>query len=470
MKKQITIGAGLLVASLLVVFAYFLAPTFNWHETGPALGTAALGGIVALTAEEQKLKDDVLLSIKTQTEAQLQTRAKKEDIDAAITAAMLQFKDIDLEGLRSMLKADTGVMKVLVDMGKKMTELEEKAGKKEDATNLSVRAQVEAWQKEHKDVISKIKAQGKDGLPALEIRVASPMTPANTYNGSAYLPQPQFEAGIHELRRVQPTFWDYLTKGRTSSAAYVWVNKKNPLGAAAFIGPGVAKPGVSFEIETEISNAKKIAVSEKVAIELLDDIDGMTSWITNELAYQLKKKLNTTLMTGVLSSTVPAGVQTFSTTYTTHGVYTSNPNNFDAIRAVVAQLRLGFFGGPSDGPIVVFINPVDAANMDLTKADDSGVYMLPPFSTQSGQIVAGARVVEDNNITAGYFQAMMIDLFKVLVYKDFTITWGLENDDFTKNLRTAIAEMRIHSFHSDVDELGFIYDSFATVKTAITES
>lgn len=462
-------GIGLLTAAIIILLGVYATPFVNWADHGPAFSMAAGAGLFALTAEEQKVKDDILASIKTQTEQQLSTRATAADIKVAIDAAMVQFKDIDLEGLRSMLKADTGVMKILIEQGKKLTELQEKAGSKEEAT-LSIRGMVEKWQKEHKEVISRVKNKERADLPALELRVASPMTPANTYNGSAYLPQPQFEAGIHELRRVQPTFWDYLTKGRTSSAAYVWVNKKNPLGAAAFIGPGVAKPGISFEIETEISNAKKIAVSEKVAIELLDDIDGMTSWVTNELQYQLKKKLNTTLMSGALSSTVPAGIQTISTTYTTAGIKTENANNFDAIRAVVAQLRLGFFGGPSDGPVVVFVNPVDAANMDLTKSVDSGMYLLPPFSTANGQTVAGASIVEDNNIVAGHFQAAMVDLFKLLIYKDMTITWGLENDDFTKNLRTAIAEMRIHSFHSDVDNNAFIYDTFAAVKAAIEQS
>lgn len=467
MKNKI--GMGLLLASVLLVFGAFVAPLFNWQDHVPLLTLAGAGVGLTLTPEQQALKDDLLSTLKAQTDAQLATRAASSDIKLAIDAAMVQFKDIDLEGLRSMLKADTGVMKVLVEQGKRITELQEKAGKKEDV-DLSIRGMVEKWQTEHKDVIARVKNKERADLPALELRVASPMTPSNTYNGSSYLPKVVYEAGIHELRRVQPTFWDYITKGRTASAAYVWVNKKNPLGAAGFIGPGVAKPGVSFEIETEISNAKKIAVSEKVAIELMDDIDGMTSWITNELVYQLKKKLNTTLMTGVLSSTVPAGIQTISTTFTQTGLSTVNPNNFDAIRAVVAQLRKGFFGGPSDGPIVVFISPVDSANMDMTKAVESGMYLLPPFSTTDGKTVAGATIVEDNSIPDGYFQAAMIDLFKVLIYKDMTITWGLENDDFTKNLRTAIAEMRIHSFHSAVDANAFIYDTFASVRSEISGS
>ncbi|MEY4931157.1 MAG: hypothetical protein RI909_1881, partial [Bacteroidota bacterium] len=42
-----------------------------------------------------------------------------------------------------------------------------------------------------------------------------------------------------------------------------------------------------------------------------------------------------------------------------------------------------------------------------------------------------------------------------------------ENDDFTKNLVTAVAEMRLHSFHSANDEEAFVYDSFADIKSAI---
>ena len=84
-----------------------------------------------------------------------------------------------------------------------------------------------------------------------------------------------------------------------------------------------------------------------------------------------------------------------------------------------------------------------------------------------GTGVGGAVVVEDNNIPIGYVQAAILDLFKVLVYQDFTIKWGWEDDDFTKNLITVIGEMRIHSFHSENNAGAFIYDTFANIKTAI---
>lgn len=320
----------------------------------------------------------------------------------------------------------------------------------------SLKGSIKEWINENKTALANIKAGQKADLTALVVKVASPMTPANTYNGSAYLPQPEFAAGATEIVRVQPTFWDYIRKGATSAAAYVWVNKKNPLGAAGFIGPGVAKPGISFEIATEISNAKKVAVSEKCATELLQDIEGMASWIEQEIAYQLKQKVNTTLMTGVASSTVPAGIQTISVAYSLTTVETTNPNHWDAIRACVAQLR----SGNLMGPVTAFMNPIDYANMVLTKAQSQGQLFVPAET--------GATIVEDNNVPVGYVQVALLDYYKVLIYKDFALSFGWENDDFTKNLVTTLGEMRIHQFFSENHTGAFIYDTFANIEAAIT--
>lgn len=319
-------------------------------------------------------------------------------------------------------------------------------------------SQIKSWKEKNKSALENIKSGTKAELEPLVIKVNSPATPANTLNSSSYLPIPEIAPGATEIVRNSPTFADYLRWGRISSAVYVWVNKKNPEGAAGFIAPGVAKPGVSLELATETSNAKKIAVSSKSATELLEDIDGMATFIQQEMAYQLRIELNTKLMSGTASSTVPAGIQSLSTTYTLSGISTTNPNNYDCIRAAVAQLR----SGSLNGNVTVFVNPVDKANMDLSKAISEGQYLVI-----NGEKVA-ATIVEDNNITVGYFQAAILDYYRVAVYKDFTITMGWENDDFTKNLVTWVGEMRIHQWFSE-NHTGFaIYDTFENVKEAIT--
>lgn len=409
---------------------------------------------------------DLLGKIKGQTEEMIKAKGftNKAEVEEQVKQAMKVYEGLDIEGLKSLTSADKGVMKILQAQGAEITALKEKGIGKQDEKPLDM--QIKDWTDKHKDTLNKIKGGTRMEIPEFDVKVAT-MTTANVNTqGSAYLPTPGFESGLHDLRRVQATFWDYLPKGRTSNAAWVWVNKKQPTGAADFIGQGVAKPGVAFELTTEISNAKKVAVSAKSSTEILQDIQGMESWIKGEMTYQFRKKVNNTLQSGVNSTTSPAGIQTIAVPFSTTGLETDNPNNFDAILAAITQLRVNNFAEP----VTVFLNPVDYANMIMTKADTSGIYIMPPFSAANGMNIGGAVIVSDLNITQGYLLAACLDLYKVLIYKDFSIQMGFENDDFTKNLVTWIAEMRIHQYVSDNDRGAFIYDTFAHVKAFLVAS
>jgi HK97 family phage major capsid protein len=409
---------------------------------------------------------DLLGKIKTQTEEMVKSKGytSKGEVEELVKLQMKTFEGLDVESLKSLTNADKGVMKILQAQGAEITALKEKgAGNQAEEPMIK---QIENWTVKHKDTLNKIKDRVRVDIPEFDVKVAT-MTTANVVTqGSPYLPQPGFDNTLHDLRRVQPTFWDYLPKGRTSNSAWVWVNKKQPTGAAAFIGQGVAKPGIAFELTTEISNAKKIAVSAKSSTEILQDIQGMESWIKGEMSYQFKKVLNSKFLTGAATTTDPAGITTLAVPFSTTGLETDNPNNFDAILAAITQLRVNFF----DGPVTVFVNPVDYANMIMTKADTSGVYILPPFAAANGMNIGGAIVVADNNIASGYLLAAQLDLYKVLIYKDASIQMGWENDDFTKNLVTWIMEMRVHQYMSDNDRGAFIYDTFAHVKAFLVAS
>ncbi|MES2287761.1 MAG: phage major capsid protein [Bacteroidota bacterium] len=398
-----------------------------------------------MNEQEKAAHDALIVKLKAEVEGLLKDKgfAANADVDALKAKITELEKGADLEAIKAEVIKLTSELKALKEVGSK-------------ETKKGIIDSIKEWAETNKAALISIKAGTKAELSSLVVKVASPMTPSNSYNGSAYLPVPEIDTVPVEIVRVQPTFWDYITKLRTGAASFVWINKKNPLGAAGFIGPGVAKPGVSFEIATEISNAKKVAVSEKVATELLDDIVGMASWIQQELVYQLKAKINTTLMTGTVSSTVPAGIQTISVPYSLTTVKTTNPNHWDAIRACVAQLRSGNLAGP----VTAFMNPIDYANMVLTKAQSQGQLFVPAET--------GAVIVEDNNVPVGYVQVALLDYYKVRIYKDITLAFGWEDDDFTKNLVTSICEMRLHQYFSENHTGAFIYDTFANIETAIT--
>lgn len=417
--------------------------------------------------------------IKTMVESKLETRAKKEDIPVISADLLKTFKDLSPLELRAILDDKTGAMAVLASQGVKIQELETRIGQQNKPVDNSIRGQIIQWRSQKigkteetvEQRIAKIMEGENLPLPQLELRVAASPMLVSTVNsgGSPYIGRTEVEAGINDIPSYDWTFWDSLTKGRTNAETYVWINKTNRQGAAAFIGPGVAKPGISFELVADKSNAKKIADSAKAGTELLQDIDGMQTFIEQELRWQVMDKVNSTLMDSVGSNTVPTGIKQLSVAFTLNDdaqvIYTKNPTIQDALRAVVAQLRSGKLKGKID----IFINPIDSANMDMTKATDSGVYMLPSFVTADGKTVAGARIIEDSNIPVGTFQAGFMRYYRILIYKDFTVSWGWENDDFTKNLVTAVGEMRLHQFFNEQYTGAFVRDTFENVIDAIEE-
>lgn len=450
--------------------------------TSSRFGMGAQNSVCYLTDGEEaeaKAKEKLLKTIETKIQEQMATRASKADVDAIMAdltpELRKELKGLPLEGLRSLLDPDKGVMKIIADQGIEMKKLQTQLHAQ--PLDMSTRGQIKRWleseseegsTKKVSDIVKEIRAGKKADLKPLELimntrAVQSPMLPSGTLGGSAYLPIPEFAPGIVDVVRPQPTFWNYIKKGATGSAAYVWVNKKVPagLGAAAFIAPGVYKPGISFTIDTQISNAKKIAANEKVAIELLDDIEGLTSWVETELMYQINQKASLTLMSSAGDANTPTGIQNLSVPFAgvALGVSTLNANNWDAIRACVAQLQAANFLGYE---ITAFINPIDMANMVMTKANNQGQLFIPP--------VTGATIVVDNNVPVGKLQIACLDLYKILIYKGFTMTWGLENDDFTKNLRTVIGEMRIHQFFSENHVGSLIFDTFANIIAGINQA
>lgn len=344
----------------------------------------------------------------------------------------------------------------------KTEELAKPVNKFEDATP-SVRAQIGEWMEKNKETIEAIRRGENRALPEMQLRVAATMTVSGVNSGSSpFLPNAGANLPFNDLVRTKPTFWNRLTKGRTNLNPFPWVNKYNKQGSATFIGEGVLKPLASFELIVETSNAKKVAERFRVSTELLNDIDGMQSMIEQEARFEVETAANTAVLTGTASSTSPAGITTIASAFTLTTVDVQNPNNFDAIRAAIAQLQTLNF----DRDIVAFVNPIDAAEMDMAKGSD-GHYVLPPFISQSGTVVKGVTVIEDNNIAVGNLLIGDMSKYRILMLQDFFVRWGLDSDDFSKNLITMIAEMRFHQFYSANHAGAWIYDSFADIKAAI---
>jgi HK97 family phage major capsid protein len=264
---------------------------------------------------------------------------------------------------------------------------------------------------------------------------------------------------IHATPEEANAIYPRLAKGSTSSPIIKWVDRVDKEGGAAFIEEGAMKPLEDWNYETETSEAKKIAVSCKVSTEMLSDAPFMRAEINRLLREDLMKVVDEKLLTGTGSSGEIKGITVGAAGYTSSDLddKITTPNYADAIRAAILQLRMLNYT-----PNILFVNPVDKAMIDLTK-DTTGRYI----SAELMAIMRGLTIIETTRIEKGKFLLMDSSKWTVRPYEALRLEYGWENDDFRKNLVTVIAEMRLHSYHSDVDNGSIVYAEFATVMAAL---
>lgn len=318
---------------------------------------------------------------------------------------------------------------------------------------------------------------------SIELKAASPMSAYATSIGAfgplipAYPQAPELfsmdiDRTIHAAP-IAPTFaWNMFYKGSTNAAVIIWFNRKNPQGGAKFIPEYGLKPLMSWELARETANPYKIAVKVKVSMEMLEDASFIESEIRTVLNEDMQDKIDNALLVGT-GTNEPEGITAWSSAYAGTGLdgTIENVNDADAIRAAVLQLRnLNYV------PNLLVVSPTVKAQLDLTK-DNNGNYLTQEIMA----LLSNLRIIESTRIPEGNF--LLCDTRKFIVRSKgglkMTTGWGVNEmkdtdevkyaSDFEINAVTIILEQQLFAYHNSIDEASSIYDSFATVKTALAK-
>jgi HK97 family phage major capsid protein len=293
---------------------------------------------------------------------------------------------------------------------------------------------------------------------AIQVKAATTITTANA-SGAPHGLSFEIVPGIQEKPREQNVILAALNKGNTTSRTIIWINRVDKEGGSAFVAEGALKPLKDWTYEEATSIAKKCAVSTKVSTEMLQDFEYMESEIRNLLSDDLMTFVDQKLVTGTGTGDEILGIIPGAAAYTGTGLdgTITNPNNADAIRAVILQMRMLNYK-----PDICFMNPTDVASLDLLKTTD-GHYI----KVETDAVTQYIPIVETTEVESGKFVIMDTAKWFVRILKDLEIQFGWENDDFRKNLVTIIAELRLHSYKNSIDTGAVVSDEFATVKTAL---
>lgn len=299
----------------------------------------------------------------------------------------------------------------------------------------------------------------------IALKAAGTMLISTNYSGGT-VGLTSWDNEFARVQRRQP-FMRELVRVLTTDNMYIaWAEMANPdPGVAGTVAEGAAKPQTDFDIVERSAKVEKIAVWIKVSKEALADIKFLQSEINTELRELVELKLDEQILKGDGTSPNLVGILDVAPTFaaiSTLALSIPTPNRFDVIMAAVAQIAAANFMADT-----VVLNPADYYAMQLVK-DGEGRYLLPPFSTADGMIIAGLRVVANNGVTAGTFLVGDFKKDNLAIREELNIQIGYVNDDFTKNLVTILAELRAVNYIKTNHLNAFVQGVFSTAITALT--
>lgn len=408
--------------------------------------------------------------IKTAIEAGL--AEIKSKVETAQNASVEEVKNLNakIEGLQTELNEakENGVSLELVEkMQDHLDSLDIKLQKKSvqsgNAATLDSELKSQFEQKAIRDAIESLKNNRAASVP-MEVKAVTAMT-LGSYAGTALTTE--VDRNISAAPVAMPFFRNIVNVAPIRGNKVTWVNKEAVEGAAGMTAEGAKKSQVSWTYTEESADVKKITAFVKVSKEALDDLDFLRSEINTDLRQEIELKLDEQIAEGDGLAQNLKGILTYAPAFSVAGTSLAtaveDANRLDVLRSAVALIRKNKFRAN-----YIAINPVDAALMDMEKGTD-GHYILPPFVTADGTKVAGTTVIESFSIDEGSFLVGDFTKSNLRIREEININLGYENDDFTKNMVTILAEMRAVHYIKKHHVNAFVKGTFADAITAIAK-
>lgn len=225
-------------------------------------------------------------------------------------------------------------------------------------------------------------------------------------------------------------------------------------GGAGMTAEGATKSQSDVDYVERTIALQNVTHFIKVSTKMLRQPSYIVDAVRSNLLRKLQLKKQEQLLSGTGLAPNIKGIKEWATAYdgTDFAGSVIEPNLNDLIRVCVALISKE---ADDFVPNYVIVSHKRMADMDLKKASD-GHYVLPPFSALDNRVVAGVRVIASNEFTDA--ELLVGDFTKAnYVYNsDIQLSINLDGNDFTKNLRTILAEQAIALYVSSNETGAFV--------------
>ena len=382
------------------------------------------------------------------------TRLEGETNDVAIkslTTEVEELKAHKVKSLESALETQGIILKKLQDGS---------------LSGASVRGAENAVRKalaDHREDFIK----AKDGRHSFRfsLKAVGDMTIAGNVSGGD-MPQAQRLEGINDIAEREAKSYALFPKLRTAANTIEWVYESGQEGTIDGTAEGTQKDQIDNDfVVTSVALVKRAAYF-KVSTEMLDDVAFMEGWLRNKLIVRLFLDVDNQVLNGNGSAPNLKGIIAYATAFAagTFAGTVDSANDADSLVVAANQIRLA----NHNGALTIMMHPSDVAALKLVKLSASDKrYVERLMMVGSAMSLDGIPIIENTNIAQGDFLIGDFAKGTIVEKSGIEVEIGLDGSDFTKNMRTILAEWRGQLFVQNNDTTAFVKGTFATTNAAL---
>lgn len=386
-------------------------------------------------------KETALISqIKTDAETLIAEKTSGLITDTKFTEKMNELKTSNDNVSKELQTKVDELTNIAKEQGLKMQSF---AG--QDNSNQTVKAQLDSQ-------IDSIKEAIKAGGSKEVVIKATYTRASNTNSTQAYRDDRIAQIGTRRL--VAYDLFPKFPLGSESNGVlrYTDWDEATTVSAAATVAEGGTFPESTAKFVELSLPAQKIGDTVPITEEAVQD----TARLAREVEMFLQRNVavveDTQLLTGAGTGSNLTGVYTAAPTFTAVNSGITDASIYDLIVKVSEHITVS--KGSKYMPDFAFMNIADINKMRLKK-DANNNYIMPPFTLNNGEVVAGIQIIEANGITANTMVLGDSRYAEIWEAEGYNVSFGYQGTQFGSDIMTMKARKRMLLLIKNADKSGF---------------
>lgn len=397
------------------------------------------------TAYQKEKKEFEAQALKTQIEEATKDSAKKEDID-------------------KLTAKNTEVIKEIERLGLELKKLNDKPKESDNAKKTVYGTILEAFEAKKSEVEELISGKSK-GMSVKAVVNITDATTVDSIGSENHLNLTQNTGIISIIRQRILRYLSSVSTSTMTGNRVNWMEELDEEGNPIFIAEAQTKTKISVRYEEREAKSKKIGVYSKVSTEFLRNLPQLVSHVKNNMMKRVDIATENQLFGGDGLSNNLNGLTEYATAFTGGSLSGTMTDvaNADVFRAIALQVEEAYGTATK-----LFVRPSILAGMDVEKTED-GNYLLPPFRSANGAMVAGIELVSSTGLPSGIdFIGGDLSVVQVRFADSMSIQVDLSGTDFIDNLRTILVEQELVQWVSANDTQVLVQGSMADAIETLT--